>query len=421
MVEGHGLPRKGYLDPRMRGFRTRHSVDVVLQWVDAHSTSLGSEPASLRGVAGRILAGSIDAAVPVPHFDRAAMDGYAVHGDETRSASAGNPAVFHLIGESRPGRGFIGCVGPLEAVRITTGAPLPEGADCVVRVESTQSDASVIRVYEPTPPGRHVGRRGEDVSAGMKLFTPGRCLRPQDLGVLSALGLAHVPVVVKPRVTMIITGEELLPAGSPAHGQQIADMNSVMLEALVIRDGGLPQIVGPLQDDRELLRNALMAASRAAHLVLVSGGSSTGPEDHAPSLLAELGDLAIHGVALRPAGPTGLGRINEAFVALLPGNPVSCLCAYDMFASRILRRLGGRSPEWPYRAITLPLAEKLLSAPGRVDYARVRIINNQVEPLATGGASILSSTTRADGFVLVPHDLEEFPAGAPVTVWRYDL
>jgi molybdopterin molybdotransferase len=155
--------------------------------------------------------------------------------------------------------------------------------------------------------------------------------------------------------------------------------------------------------------------------VLVSGGSSVGQEDHAPRLVAELGELAVHGVALRPASPVGLGFIQGRPVFLLPGNPVSCLCGYDFFAGPALRRLGGRSMDWPYRTRTLPLARKIVSAVGRVDYVRVAIREGRVEPVATSGAAILSSTTRADGFVVVARDSEGFAAGADVEVLLYDL
>jgi molybdopterin molybdotransferase len=166
--------------------------------------------------------------------------------------------------------------------------------------------------------------------------------------------------------------------------------------------------------------------------VLVSGGTTTGPEDHAPRQVAELGELPVHGVALRPASPTGLGFIparqsSEARsqpvqvpVVLLPGNPVSCLCAYEFFAGPIIRRLAGRPSSWPHRAMVLPLARKLVSVVGRVDYARVQIVNGRVEPLAVSGASILSSTTRADGFVIVPADCEGYGQGTPVQVMLYD-
>jgi molybdopterin molybdotransferase len=145
-----------------------------------------------------------------------------------------------------------------------------------------------------------------------------------------------------------------------------------------------------------------------------------GQEDHAPVLLAEHGELAIHGIAMRPSSPAGMGRLGKRLVFLLPGNPVSCLCAYDFFAGRAIRALGGLPRQWPYRSYRAPLRRKLVSVVGRVDYARVRLSDDQVEPLAISGASVLSSTTRADGFVVVPESREGYPAGAEVEVWLYD-
>jgi molybdopterin molybdotransferase len=181
-------------------------------------------------------------------------------------------------------------------------------------------------------------------------------------------------------------------------------------------------VVAPIvPDQREAVRNAMQTAD--ADVLLVSGGSSVGQEDHAPRVLAELGEVCVHGVALRPASPAGFGFLPGTpprVVFLLPGNPVSCLCAYDLFAGPAVRRFGGRALDLPYRTTTLPLARKIVSAVGRVDYVRVRIHDEQVEPLATSGASILSSTTRADGFVLVPRDSEGQPEGETVRVYLYD-
>jgi len=154
--------------------------------------------------------------------------------------------------------------------------------------------------------------------------------------------------------------------------------------------------------------------------VLVSGGSSVGQEDHAPALMREHGELPIHGIAMRPSSPTGMGMLDGRLVLLLPGNPVSCLCAYDFFAGRAVRALGGRSTDWPYRRVCLPLGRKIVSTVGRLDYMRVRLVDDAAEPLAIAGASILSSTTRADGFVLVPPDSEGYPPGSEVEVFLYD-
>jgi molybdopterin molybdotransferase len=215
---------------------------------------------------------------------------------------------------------------------------------------------------------------------------------------------------------LVITGNELLPSGSQPHGYRIVDANGPMLAALVARDGGLVDFPGLVPDEHDAILKALHAE---ADVIIVSGGSSVGIEDVAPTLLAEHGELAIHGIAMRPSSPTGLGRIEHRLVFLLPGNPVSCLCAYDFFAGRAIRALGGRTTAWPYRAMRARLARKISSPIGRLDYARVQLVDGAVEPLAVGGASVLSSTTRADGFVIVPADSEGFAPGTEVEVWLY--
>jgi molybdopterin molybdotransferase len=262
-----------------------------------------------------------------------------------------------------------------------------------------------------------VAQIGEDIRAGECVLSAGRKLRPQDLGVLSSIGISHVSVVRTPQVRILITGNELLPAGTPPEGFRIADANGPMLSALVARDGGDLIACDMIPDNPESIRAALLSP---ADVVLVSGGSSVGVEDHAPRLLAEEGELAVHGIAMRPSSPAGMGRLSGRLVFLLPGNPVSCLCAYDFFAGRVIRGLAGGSADWPYRQMRGTLSRKLVSTVGRVDYARVRVQGDEIEPLAISGASILSSTTRADGFVIVPADSEGYPPGATVNVFLYD-
>jgi molybdopterin molybdotransferase len=408
----------------MRGFPSRTEVEQVLALLETRLKPLDTEEIRLHEAAGRVLTTDVVSTAAVPSFDRAAMDGYALRGQETFGADVYNPLEFLIVGESFPGRPYPGHVASGQAVRIMTGAPVPEGADAVLQAEaseetrSPEGTASVLRVMEPVPPGRHVGKRGEDIDIGTVVLRAGRVLRPQDVGLLASLGASPVAVIRQPSVALIITGNELLPAGSRPQGYQIVDSNSVMLTALVRRDRGEPQRAALIADSREAVRSALREPS--ADVVLVSGGSSVGLEDHAPSVLAESGELCVHGVALRPASPTGLGFLAGKPVFLLPGNPVSCLCAYDLFAGPAIRRLGGRSMSLPYRSTKLPLAHKIASAIGRVDYVRVQIREGRVEPLATSGASVLSSTTRADGFVLVPRDSEGQAAGEEVLVYLYD-
>jgi molybdopterin molybdotransferase len=411
---------------RMRGFARRHTVQEALEWLDAQIRPLSAETIPLAAACGRVLAASIVSDVDVPGFDRATMDGYAVVADSTEGASAYSRLPLTVIGDAMPGRGFEGSVGPGEAVRVMTGAPMPPGADAVLPAEwaetedsdGEENDGGWVRVgaLAAVSPEKNVGRRGEDIVRGTTVLEAGRILRPQDLGVLSSIGQAEIPVVRRPRVRLVVTGNELLPSGCRPHGFRIADANGPMLAALIERDGGLVDFPALVPDDRDAILHALRAE---AEIVIVSGGSSVGVEDLAPTLVAEYGELAVHGIAMRPSSPTGLGRIGNRVIILLPGNPVSCLCGYDFFGGRALRMLGGRTKNWPYQSIRARLTRKINSQIGRLDYARVRMENGSVEPLAIGGASMLSSTTRADGFVIIGEDSEGFAAGSEVRVWLY--
>jgi molybdopterin molybdotransferase len=410
-------------DVRMQGFSHRHTVAQALAWLDGRLRLLDSEAVPLRTAAGRVLASTIVSDVDVPGFDRSTMDGYAVVADSTEGATPYNRITLTVVGDSFPGSPYAGTVVRGEAVRIMTGAPIPPGSDAVLPAESVEvrrgeldSPGPDILAVAEVSPSKNVGHRGEDIAIGATLLEAGRVLRPQDLGVASSIGLAQVTVVRKPRVRLVITGNELLATGSKPRDYRITDANGPMLAALVERDGAIVDFPGLVRDDADAILTALHAD---ADVVIVSGGSSVGIEDLAPMLVATHGELAVHGIAMRPSSPTGMGTIGQRLIFLLPGNPVSALCAYDFFAGRAIRALGGRPKEWPYRLVRATLARKISSPIGRLDYARVRLENGRVEPLAVAGASVLSSTTRAHGFVLVDQDSEGFPAGAEVDVWLY--
>lgn len=408
-------------DIRMKGFAQRTPVSDARQWIRASAPLLETEKVRLRDAFGRVLAADVVAPMDVPPFDRAAMDGFAVRAVEVAGATEYDPVPLPVVGTSLAGQQEVPPLEPNSAVRIMTGAPIPAGADAIVPAEFAREDENgTVWIAASVAPGKNVGRRGEDVSAGTVLLPRGRRLRPQDLGVLASVGLAEVDVVRQPRVRLLITGNELVEPGSHRQGHEIYDANGPMLAALVRRDGGVlaePQYV---RDDRDSLRRAIVSACKDGHIVLISGGSSVGSEDFAPLLVDQLGELPIHGVAIRPAAPTGIGRIGSTLVFLLPGNPVSCLCAYDFFANLAVRAMQGLDESWPYPSRVLPLAHKVASVLGRLDYCRVRIEEGLVYPLASSGASILTSTTSADGFVIVPESSEGFPPQTPVRVYLYE-
>lgn len=416
-------------DVRMRGFRQRTSVEDARAILEKRVAELESERAPIGEAAGRVLAEDIVAAVSVPHFARAAMDGYALAGESTFGATPYAPVALALVGEARPGKRHDGVVRKGEAVRITTGAPVPDGADAVLMAEHAEEveeeGIKLVRVREPVAPGKHVGAIGEDVPAGTLVALRGRRLRPQDVGVLASVGVGEVPVIRRPLVKIVVTGDELLLPGSAPKDASIVDSNSLVLAALVRRDGGVLRAVEHVPDKRDAVRAAIEGAPD--DVVLISGGSSVGPEDHAPLVLEEIGEVAVHGVAMRPSSPAGFGffggpggndRRKLAF--LLPGNPVSCLCAYEFFAGPSIRALGGRSRAWPHPRRICRAGAKFVSELGRVDYVRVRVEGDLVFPIMTSGASILSSTTRADGVVLIPAGQEGYGEGEPVEVLLYD-
>jgi molybdopterin molybdotransferase len=407
----------GKHDVRMRGFRSRTPVEDALSWIDANVASLRSEVVLLADAHGRVLASAITSPINVPAFDRSAMDGFALKSAETVGAGDYNPLSLRIVGVSMPGQPFDGDVGTGEAVRIMTGAPVPNGVDAVVPAEYATTREDSVEITTAVASLKHIGRTAEDVAEGTTVLEAGHRLRPQDVGLIASLGLPEVEVARQPRVRMVVTGNELAEPGSERSPFQIYEANSHIIAGLVPRDGGVLFERVRCQDDRE---SALAAVTNpGADVVLISGGSSVGTEDHAPNIIREAGELPIHGVAMRPSSPAGIGRIGSTLIFLLPGNPVSCLCAYDFFAGRAIRRLAGINPDWPHRAETGTLKSKIVSQVGRVDYCRVRILDGQIEPVALSGASILSSTTRANGFVIVPSALEGYAVGTDVEVRLY--
>ncbi len=394
-------------------------MTAAIAWIDStisRMRELPSETVAMCDAAGRILAEEIVSDVDVPGFFRSMMDGFALQAHQTQGASTYNPIQLEIIGDSFPGRPYSSNVLPGQAVRIMTGAPMPSGADSVLPCEFAEAHSNQLAALGEVSPGKNVGTVGEDVRRGTVVFQCGRLLRPQDVGVLSSIGRGAVRVIRRPRVGILITGDELLASGSRPTGFRIADANGPMLQALVTRDGGHVLSTDIIRDDRNLLTAAM---NQPADIILVSGGSSVGQEDHAPRILAEHGSLVIHGIAMRPSSPAGMGHLDQRMVFLLPGNPVSCLCAYDFFAGRAIRALGGRDRDWPYRRVHATLSRKLVSTVGRVDYARVKLVGAMVEPMAISGAAILTSTTMADGFVIVPSDSEGYAAFTEVDVFLY--
>ena len=380
----------------------------------------------LAGAVGRVLAAAVTAPEAVPGFLRATMDGYAVAARDTFGASVGAPQYLEIKGEvdmgAVPDRG----VGPGEALRVPTGAMLPEGADAVVMVEYTaEHPDQTLEVRRAVAPGENVLQPGEDVQAGEPLFAAGSLLRPQDVGLLAALGLARLAVYQRPRVAILSSGDEIVPIDQqPALGQ-VRDSNAYLAAAQVQAWGGLASIMGIIPDDFAALRSALAAALSEADLILVSGGSSVGVRDLTLKAIADLpaSEVLVHGVAIRPGKPTILaaaGQGGSKPLLGLPGHPASAAVVMEVLGRPLLEHLSGRQPRPPWsRTVTAVLSRNLAGASGREDYVRVAL-RREADTLwadpVLGPSGLLSPLVKSDGLVMIPLGVEGLFKGEEVAV-----
>ncbi len=376
-------------DIRGRGFAGRAALPVAQAWIDAHAVP--PPPRRLPPVAGLVLAEPVIAARDLPACDRAMRDGYAVTSADTLGAGAYNPIPVP------------------SALLLSAGDAMPPGTDSVLPVEAGQAAGPGVEAVEPVAPGAGVERRGAALKAGSTALEAGRRLRPGDLGLLATLGVSLIDAVPPPRVRILL-------AGGPRSGPEAL---AALLAALVQRDGGVPEVVGPLPADQAGLARSFRQPG--ADLILSAGRTGLGADDVAPLALADAGTLALHGVALRPGGSAGLGLAAGVPVVLLPGEPMACLAAYELLGGRAVRRLAGRPAALPLPTRIAVTARKLVSEIGCVDLHRVRLTaDGRVEPVASPLVPGLAAAARADGFVLLPAESEGVPEGAAVTICLFD-
>ena len=407
---------------RMRGFSRYTRLADALKIVLSNVGQLEPEVVPFNQSLGRVLAEDVVSKVDVPPFDRSAVDGYAARAADTFGASELKSVKLCVVGSVDIGVASKRHVRKGEAVKIMTGAPLPRGADAVVMVERTRAKGKNIEVSAPVTPGKNVSAHGEDVKAGEIVLRRGQLLRPQDVGMLASTGKIRVRVSRRPKVAIFATGSELRKPGKHLGQAEITDINSHSLAAAVASCGGLPYRLGIIPDKPELLKRALRKALRY-DMVLASGGSSVGERDIMPDIIAGLGKLLFHGVAIRPGGPTAFGVVRKRPVFSLAGFPVASLVAFDMLVRPALRHAQGLPADRGYPRVRARLARKVSSTLGRADVVRVKVRTEGselvAEPIRVTGSSVLSSMTKADGFIIVPEEVEGFDEGNVVEVEIY--
>lgn len=387
------------------------TVEKALGVVLDRLSPLGSETVILDSAQGRTLAEDVRADMDLPPFDRARMDGYALRSDDAQTA----PARLRVIGEIAAGFRFYRSLRAGEAIKIFTGAPVPDGADAVQKVEVTESEGDFVIIKEPVGPGQFITPRASEVGRGEVVARAGRTVGPAEMSVLASFGYAKVRVGRAPRVAVISTGSELVEVSERPSIAQIRNSNSYTIAAYARRAGAMVENLGTVEDTISSTREALLRASEKRHIVITSGGVSMGDYDLVKAALIDLGaEIYFDKVILRPGKPTVFARLGETFFFGLPGNPVSTSVTFNLFARTAIRRMqGDTSPLLP--VVRAELMRPLKDASNRRSYlpARVRIKEGraEAESLKWGGSSDLVAFMNANALIIVPEEVHDLKAG----------
>ena len=399
---------------RMRPFGDVITLDAARAILDRTGTPIDRiERVSLTAAPGRVLAADVVAGGDVPPFSRAGMDGYAVRARDTAGASRAHPRTLARAGVLYTGQVSSHLLSEGECLEISTGAPLPEGADAVIMVEETDADGDQVRIFAEVQPQQNVGRRGADIQAGQIVVAAGETLNSSRVGAVAAVGVPQVDVYERPRVAILSTGNEIVEPGETLRPGHIYDINRYTVGAVVTENGGVAHAYPPAADSLDALL-AAFDTLLANDIIVFSGGSSVGERDLIRDAIAARGELLFHGVAVKPGKPTGLGVVDGKPVFAMPGYPTSCLSNAHMLLVPMLRRLARLAPRVDKTRI-LPLAARVASASGRHQFYTVRIEDGRAVPAFKASGDI-TSMSRADGYIEIPADVDHVPAGTPVQV-----
>jgi len=398
------------------------SFEAAAARVRAAVSPLPTERIEVAEAAGRALAREVRAAHPLPPFANSAMDGIAARAADLAVASTAAPAILRVVATIAAGHPATRPLAAGEAMRIMTGAPIPDGADTIVPVEDLAFDGDGVRVTAPAPPGAFVRGAGLDLAAGAVALERGRTLSPHDLAVLASLGVDEVEVGRRPRVAIVSTGDELVAPDARLVPGAIRDGNTPMLAALVAEAGGFVVGTTRLRDDPLAVSEAVRTGLAEADVVLTIGGVSEGAFDPVKEAIASIGGIALWRVAMKPGRPQAFGAPAGRLFFGLPGNPASVACVFEALVRPALRMLQGHAdPDRP--RIPVRTATAIASRAGRTDFVRVTLEPGDPLPLAReAGAGVsghLMPQSRAHGLLVVPADVATLPAGARADVWLW--
>ncbi len=404
---------------RLKGFEKLTGVDEALSIFLKQLRLKRVEPTQIpvEEALRRVAAENFVAKTDLPPFNRSAVDGYAIRAENTFEASQFSPKVLKVTQGDR--------IGKNETRPVWTGNPIPKGADAVVMLEHTKSVQDKIEVWTPLTPGENVSKKGEDVRKGEVAVEAGTRLQPHHLGLLAALGATRVSVMKKPKVSVISTGDELVDPGCKSRPNQIVDVNRLILSSLCLELGTEPLNVGIARDDVNEIRIKVEEGLERADVTITTGGTSVGYADLVPVAVNQIGTpgVVVHGIAIRPGMPTALAVLHGKPVLVLSGNPVAAMIGFEVFARPILLTLlGVRSEHRP--VVKARITRRVAAALGRRVFLRVHTFERDGEffadPVRVKGAGVLSTMTKANGYVIVPESREGLDEGELVTVHLFD-
>ncbi len=401
---------------RGSGFKSLLNIDDALSRLLVKLKPLATEYVDVYSCAGRILAEDVYAAIDVPPFDRAAMDGYAVRAEDTFGASTTNPVMLEVVGSVEIGKKPAVTVERGKAVEIATGAPMPAGANAVVMVEHTRSSEGFVEVMKQLTPGKNVSMKGEDVKKGEIVLRRGEILQPQDAGILAACGVERVRVYRKPVVAVISTGNELVEVGSKLEYGKIYNSNNPMICNALLENKFEAVSLGIARDSEDEIEEKLIKALRY-DAVIFTGGTSVGKKDLVPAVVERYGKIMFHGVAMKPGMPSAAAVVDGKPIFMLPGSPAAALLSFYTFVIPALyRMMNVKIVARKWSVVEGVLTRRVSSQLGIRSNVRVRWENGKVEPVRVSGSGILSSMVRANGLLIVPEEVEGFDEGEVVSV-----
>ena len=385
--------------------------------------NVGTEFVELHKAFERILAVDIVSDINLPDFARSTMDGYAVKASSTFGATEENPAYLTVKGTIDMGKPASLSISSGETAKISTGGMLPDGSDSVIMVEYTEIiDKTTVEIYKSVAPGRHVLATGEDIKKSDNVLSCGQRLRPQEIGLLAALGKDSVKVYKKPVIGIISTGDEIVPINNIPDKGRIRDINTYTLFSLVREAGGIPVTYGIVGDDFDALLEKCSIAIAHSDMVLISGGSSVGTRDLTVEVLSSLpgSDIMVHGISISPGKPTILAKASGKAIWGLPGHVVSAMIVFKIVIRPFIEKISGLSSKYK-KELRIPalLSRNISSAQGRIDYMRVRLIEKNgvkwAEPVL-GKSGLISNLTKADGLIEIGINTEGLDKGSKVWV-----